>query len=92
MKVGSCGVLDLSRVYPKTPFEPMFYSWWNCPLSAVQTFNSFTGRSDVCQCLIVQTPMGNMSKNKLNTSMINVHVHVACESKLGSVVRSSMRP
>ena len=33
MKVGSCGVLDLSRVYPKTPFEPMFYSWWNCPLS-----------------------------------------------------------
>ena len=35
MKVGSCGVLDLSRVYPKTPFEPMFYSWWNCPLSIV---------------------------------------------------------
>ena len=33
MKVGSCGVLDLSRVYPKTPFEPMFYSWWNCPLT-----------------------------------------------------------
>ena len=34
MKVGSTGVLDLSRVYPKTPFETMFYSWWNCPLNS----------------------------------------------------------
>ena len=34
MTVGSCGVLDLSRVYPKTPFEPMFYSWWNCPVKS----------------------------------------------------------
>ena len=32
MEVGGCGVLDMSRVYPKTPFGPMFYSWWNCPL------------------------------------------------------------
>ena len=23
----------MSRVYPKTLFGPMFYSWWNCPLS-----------------------------------------------------------
>ena len=32
MEVGSCGDLDMSRVYPKTLFGPMFYSWWNCPL------------------------------------------------------------
>ena len=23
----------MSRVYPKTLFGPMFYSWWNCPLT-----------------------------------------------------------
>ena len=33
MEVGGCGVLDMSRVYPKTLFGPMFYSWWNCPLN-----------------------------------------------------------
>ena len=33
VEVGGCGVLDMSRVYPKTLFWPMFYSWWNCPLS-----------------------------------------------------------
>ena len=44
--------------------------------------------TDVCQCLVVQIPLGNMSKNKPSTSM----AHVACESKLGSVVRSAMHP
>ena len=34
--------------------------------------------------------MDNMSKYKLSTSM--AHVHVNCESKLRSVVRSSMHP
>ena len=33
VELGSCGVLDMSRVYHKTLFGPMFYSWWNCPLS-----------------------------------------------------------
>ena len=31
------GVLDMSRVYPKTLFGPMFYSWWNCPLNVSQS-------------------------------------------------------
>ena len=34
MEVGGCGVLDMSRAYPKTLFGPMFYSWWNCPLTS----------------------------------------------------------
>ena len=54
----------------------------------VQIFNSCTSQPDVCQCLVVQTPMKNMSRNKPNTSM----KHVACELKLGSVVRSYIRP
>ena len=35
MKVGTGGNLDLSREYHKELFGPLFYSWWNCPLSAV---------------------------------------------------------
>ena len=55
----------------------------------VQTFNSCTSRPDVCQCLVVQTPMDNMSKiNKPSTSM----AHVNFKPKLLSVVRSSMHP
>ena len=42
----------------------------------------------LCQCLVVQTPMDNEKKNKPTTSM----THVAYESKLYSVVRSSMHP
>ena len=52
--------------------------------STVQTFNSCTSRPDVCHCLVVQIPIDNMSKNNPSTSM----THVACESKLRSVVRS----
>ena len=52
--------------------------------STVQTFNSCTSQPDVCQYLVVQSPMDNMSKNKPSTSM----THVACKSKLRSVVRS----
>ena len=54
----------------------------------VQTFNSCTSRPDVCQCLVVRTPMYNTSRNTSNTLM----KHVACKSKLGSVVRSYIRP
>ena len=54
--------------------------------NTVQTFNSCNSRSDVCQCLVVQTPRNNMSKNKPNTSMI----HAVIQSKQRSVVRSSM--
>ena len=57
-------------------------------VATVQVFNSFTSRPDVCYCLVVQTPKDNMSKIKPRTSI----VHVVCESKLRSVLRSSMHP
>ena len=40
----------------------------------VQTFDSWTSRPDVCQCLVVhvQTPMDNMSSNKPSTSKLSV--------------------
>ena len=50
----------------------------NAPLT-VQTFNSYTGGPDVCQCLAVQTPIDNMP----NTSM----TYVAFESKLHMYVQ-----
>ena len=31
-------------------------------IGTVQIFNSFTSRLDVCQCLVVQAPIDNMSK------------------------------
>ena len=54
----------------------------------VQTFNSCTSRPDICQCLVVQTPIDIMSNKKSNTLI----THIACESKLRSVVRSYMHP
>ena len=54
----------------------------------VQIFNSCISRPGVCQCRVVQTPIANMSKNKPSTSM----THVACESKLRPVARSSVQP
>ena len=54
----------------------------------VQTFNSCTSRPDVCQCQPVQKTINNMSENKPGTPVTNV----AYESKLRSVVRSSMHP
>ena len=57
-----------------------------CP--TVQTFNSCTSRPEVCQCLVVQIPIENMSKHKSSTPM----THVACESELRSVVRSFIHP
>ena len=55
----------------------------------VQTFNYCAiPYMDVCQCLVVHTSMDSMSKNKPITSM----TLVACESKLRSVVMSSINP
>ena len=65
-----------------------FFSPLTSGLRTVQTFNSCTSWPDVCHCLVVQTPKDDMSKNKPSTSMD----HLACESKLRSVVRSSMHP
>ena len=56
-----------------------------CPhMSTVQTFNYCASWPDVGQCLVVQTVMNNMSKDKPETSM----THVALKSTLRSVVRS----
>ena len=40
-------------------------------VSTVHTFNSCTSRPDVCQCLVLKTPMNNLSKNK---STVMAHV------------------
>ena len=37
MKGGTGENLDLSRDYNKKLFGPLFYSWWNCPLSSTNT-------------------------------------------------------
>ena len=37
MKVGTGGNLGLSREYHTKLFGPLFYTWWNCPLSVYQT-------------------------------------------------------
>ena len=59
---------------------------WVWPL--VQTFDSCTSRPEVFQCPVIQSPMENTSEHKPNTPM----TYVASESKLLSVVRSSMHP
>ena len=59
-----------------------------CLYCTLQTFNSCTSQLDGCQFLVVQILVENMSKNKPRTSM----THVACESKLRSVVKSTMHP
>ena len=56
--------------------------------STVKIFNPCTSLPDVCQYLVLQTAMDNMSKDMPSTPM----THVACESKLRSVARSSMHP
>ena len=63
-------------------FSTQLYPSWP---STVQTFNSCTSWPDVYRCMVIQTPM-ETSKNKPSTSSI----HVAFESKLRSMVRSSM--
>ena len=56
----------------------------------VQTFNSCTGRQDVCQCLVVQTSMITKSKNKPNTPMIHIR-NVACKCTfICEVIHASM--
>ena len=40
-----------------------------------RTFNYCTSRPDVCQCLVVQTPMDITSENKPSTSTTHVHVY-----------------
>ena len=57
-------------------------------IHTVPTFNFCTSRADVCQCLVVQPPMDDISKNKQSIAI----THSACKSKLRIVVRSFMHP
>ena len=52
----------------------------------IKTFNFCTSRPDVCQHLVVHTPGITCQTNKPSTLL----THVACQSKLYSVVRSPM--
>ena len=51
--------------------------------NTVDPFNSCTSRPDACKRLVAQTPTDNMSKHLPSKST----THVACESKLSSVVK-----
>ena len=57
-------------------------------ITTVHTFNVCSSQPDVCQCLVLQELIDNMSKNKPSTIM----THVAYESNLGYVMRSSLHP
>ena len=57
-------------------------------ISTVQTFNYCTSRPDVCQCLVVKKAMLSCQENNRHPSK----THVACESKLRSVIRSATHP
>ena len=54
-------------------------------VSTVQTFNSCTSRPDVCQCMVVQTLMDNMSKISQAHSCLLIKATFSCE-----VVHASM--
>ena len=55
-------------------------------IHTVQTFNSCTSRPDVCQCLVVQSPIDNMSNNRPSTSMTHVATFI-CEDIHASMPR-----
>ena len=42
MMVSSGGNFGLGREYHKKLFGPMFYSWWNCPLSKISNVMCLT--------------------------------------------------
>ena len=54
----------------------------------VQTFHSCTNQPDGWHCLVLQTPMANMSENKGSTIL----THVVCKSKYVCELRLSMHP
>ena len=59
------------HVYIKTIINALCNFWLQllisvCYMRTVQTFNSCTSRPYICQCLVVQTPMDDMSKTEAN--------------------------
>ena len=79
---------DTMRLILYKPNTNMFYCIKpnNAVTCTLQAFNYCTSRPDVCQCLVVQTPIENKPRNTPSTPM----THEACELKLLSVVRSCM--
>ena len=67
MKVGTSRNLDLSREYHKKLFGPLFYSWWNCPLSA----NS-------CLLMPVSSPRQDGSVSLGFTHSTDYHALITC--------------
>ena len=55
MKVGTGGNLGLSREYHKKLFGPLFYPWWNCPLTSFFLYVS----SFEHNCIAVMTVTSN---------------------------------
>ena len=55
----------------------------------VQIFNSYTSRPDMCQCLVAHK-RSCITCHEINQA--HKLTRVVCESKLHSVVRSSMQP
>ena len=80
-----CDIISCDIISASTPNNWVAIGVRSC---TEKTFNSCTSQPDNYQCLVVQTLMDNMSKNKPSTPM----AHVACESKLCLVMRSSMHP
>ena len=53
MKVGTGGNLGLSREYHKKLFGPLFYPWWNCPLTRAAWWKAVHNLSGILwQCNI----------------------------------------
>ena len=56
----------------------------------VQVFNSCTSRPDVCQCMVVQRLVDNMSNNKPSKSMtqqVQIKATFSCEVIYASMPR-----
>ena len=52
----------MAMLFPTPPYIEYGAAWSMSMLCTVQTFNSCTSRPDVCHCLIVHTPMDNISR------------------------------
>ena len=62
-----------------------------CIVGTVQSFNSCTSRPEICQCLVVQTTMENMSKNNAKHTndlrSLQMKTTISCEVIRPSIPR-----
>ena len=75
MKVGTGRNLDLSREYHKKLFGPLFYSWWNCPLS-------MKGLKKTCAFLVFKYC-------KFGKDCVSLFLRLASDTKLKFVMISA---